>query len=114
MNTDQQHTNQVCKTSDIRWDADQQQLHINLQSLLSIPATLILLGWDAGISWQIVTDYEIENYTDPFSEPPFPIEFFEHDLLSPWLATITDNITVLLKKYKGNAFGILILVNRHP
>ncbi len=114
MNTVHQYTDQICKTSGSRWDADQQKLHIDLEPLLGKPATLILSGWDAGISWQIVTDNETENYTDPFGEPPFPIEFFDHDLLKPWVATIPDNILDLLKKYKGNAFGMLMLVNRHP
>jgi hypothetical protein len=114
MNIAQQHTNQYCKTSGSRWFAEQQQLHIDIQPLLGYPATLNLSGWDAGISWSTVIDGETAVYNGLIGASPFPIEFFGHDLLKPWVATIPENIIALLKQYKGNAFGILMLVNRHP
>jgi PcfJ-like protein len=112
MNTVHQHENLQFKTPESRWDSEQ-QLHIDLQPLLDSTATLCLSGWDAGILWSTVIDGEITEYNDPFGESPFPIEFFDHDLLSTWVATIPKNIIALLKQYKGNAFGMLMLVNRH-
>lgn len=114
MNTAQQIVIEDFKASDSRWVADQQKLHIDLEPLLGLPNTLVLSGWDAGVSWQIVTGSETEIYSDPFGEPPFPIELFGHDNLSPWVSTIPENIMALLKRYKGNAFGMLMLVNRYP
>ncbi|MEQ1557854.1 MAG: PcfJ domain-containing protein [Methyloglobulus sp.] len=113
MNTVHQHTNQFSKTSGSQWHAEQQQLHIDLEPLLGLPTTLILSGWDIGIGWSTVIEGETTVYNDPFGASPFPIEFFGHELLKPWVATIPENIIALFKRYKGNTFGILMLVNRH-
>lgn len=114
MITVQQHTDQYCIKSGSQWHADQQQLHIDLEPLLGLLATLILSGWDAGIWWSTSIDGDTTVYDDPFGASPFPIEFFGHELLNPWVATIPINLIAFLKRYKGNAFGMLMLVNRHP
>jgi hypothetical protein len=98
----------------IVWHPDRQELTIDLHPLLGNSSLLKLTGWDVGIAWSIVTGHETETYANPFGAPPFPIEYFEHDLLKPWRATIPDNIIALFKRYKGNAFGMLMLVNRYP
>lgn len=113
MNTVKKDSNQYSKTSGSQWHAEQQQFHIYLEPLLGKPATLILSGWDAGVWWSTSIDGETTIYNDPFGASPFPLEFFDHELLIPWVATIPENIIALLNRYKGNAFGILMLVNRH-
>jgi len=95
------------------WSAEHQQLHIDLQPLLNQAGSLILTGWDVGIRWLNVIDGDTTAYTDPFAESLFPIEFIDHDLLKSWAATIPDEIIVLLKRYKGNAFGMLMMTSLH-
>jgi hypothetical protein len=100
--------------SDSIWLAEHQQLHIDLQPLLNQSGSLILTGWDIGIRWLNIIDGESTTvHTDPFAKSLFPIEFIDHDLLKPWAATIPETVITLLKRYKGNAFGMLMMTSRH-
>jgi len=89
------------------WCSDKQELTIDLSNLLGEPVSLTLTSWQHGIIWKNVIDGEIELHRNPFEESLFPIGFIEHDILKPWRETIPVPIIKRLKKYKGNAFGML-------
>jgi len=105
------------------WNNETQELIIDLTRLLNLPNRLVLTGWHSasGITWrnefEPVTNGEqrvVECHTDPFESSLFPIELFDNSILQPWSEQIPPDLINLLKRYKGNAFGILMLCNRYP
>ena len=95
------------------WHPDLQELHIDFSPLLNTPCTLILTSWQRGISWSVIVDDQIEHHTDPFEDSLFPIEFVDHYCLKQWVQTIPIEILNLLRRYKGNMFGMMNIVSRH-
>lgn len=104
------------------WNPEIQELTIDLTPLLNQPVSLVLTGWQSefGISWRNEfestndeTENIIEVHNDPFEASLFPIEFINHEMLKPWRVQMPDDLLALLKCYKGNAFGMLILCSRH-
>ncbi|MGY6275740.1 PcfJ domain-containing protein [Methylomonas sp. MgM2] len=104
------------------WNNETQELTIDLTRLLNLPNRLVLTGWHSAscVTWRNEFDstsdggdHIIEYHTDPFDSSLFPIEMFDNSLLQPWTEQIPPDLVNLLKLYKGNAFGMLMLCNRY-
>lgn len=108
--------------SESHWNNETQELKIDLTRLLNLPNRLVLTGWysASGITWRNefepasnVDNRVVECHTNPFESSLFPIELFDNLLLQPWSEQIPPDLINLLKRYKGNAFGMLMLCNRY-
>jgi len=97
------------------WCPDKQELTIDLSQLLGQSTTLTLTSWNNGITWKNTINGETELHKNPFEDSLFPISFIEsHDLLKPWRETIPEAVIKRLKRYKGNAFGMLNICSCYP
>ena len=95
------------------WHPELQELHIDFSPLLNSPCTLILTGWNRGISWSVIVDGETELHCNPFEDSLFQIEFIDHQCLKQWAQTIPTKVLNLLRQYKGNTVGMLNILSRH-
>jgi len=100
---------------EIGWCDDKQELTINLSKQVGEPMHLTLTSWqnNNGISWKTLIDGKIEQHSNPFETPPFPFNFLESGLLQYWREQIPGKLMLQLRRFKGNAFGILNLCSRY-
>lgn len=120
---DTQNLNAVSSyESESHWNIDTQELMIDLTRLFNLPNRLVLTGWHSasGITWRnefepVSNDEQsvVECHTDPFESSVFPIELFDNPMLQLWSEQIPPDLVNLLKCYKGNTFGMLMLCNRY-
>jgi len=108
-----QQLQQLPASEESTWCPHKQELTIHLEQLLKAPVSLILSSWNNGISWRNIINGEVEHHENAFEPSLFPIEFMGHDILKPWREQIPVPIMQRLKRYKGNAFGMLIICSRY-
>jgi hypothetical protein len=98
------------------WYPESQELHVNLLSVIGIHSTLIMGSWNhrsGGINLSLVTDDGIEHY-DPFNAPYFQIsDFLNVCAAKPYLDQILAEVMQMLKSYRADSFGMLMLLSQH-
>jgi hypothetical protein len=98
------------------WYPERNELHVNLLSVIGIHTTLILSSWNhsSGITWSLLTDDGIEYYDDPFTAPFFQIsDFLNVCAAKPYLDQIPAQIIAVLKPYRSESFGMLMLLSQY-
>lgn len=99
-----------------RWYPERNELEINLDDLLDDQRTLVLTSWNncQGITWSIVADDGVEHHRDPFNAPYFPIwECLDCDGCRDYLAQIPVEVLNAVKPFRGDQFGILMLLSQN-
>jgi hypothetical protein len=88
-----------------------QELHIDLSNLLNDDCKLILTSWShqIGISWSLHFS-EKECHESGLEDLEFPSW---ENLPAPWIQRIPVQVINVLKQYKRNAWGMLMIVSRH-
>ncbi|WP_415878562.1 hypothetical protein [Methylomonas sp. TEB] len=97
------------------WISEQNELHIDLSDLLNDNRILVLTAWNhcSGITLSLVTDDSIEKY-DPFTAPYFPIwECLDYDSCRDYLEQIPSQLLAMLKSYRADSFGMLMLISQN-
>lgn len=99
------------------WRSERNELQLDLSQLLSINTTLLLTSWShaKGITWELrhAVEQIDEFYDAPFSAPYFPIwECLDYDSCRDYLDQIPAEVMLALKPFRGNNFGMLIIVCR--
>jgi hypothetical protein len=103
-------------TNRCRWYPERNELEINLDDLLDDQRTLVLTSWNncQGITWSIVDDDGVEHHRDPFTAPYFPIwECLDYDSFKDYIDQIPAELMLALKPFRGDQFGILMLISRN-
>ncbi len=100
------------------WRSERNELQLDLSQLLGINTTLVLTSWNhaKGITWALrnVVEQIDEFYDAPFTAPYFPIwECLDYDSCSDYLDQIPVEVMQALKPFRGDNFGMLIIVRRH-
>jgi len=98
------------------WYPERHEVEINLDDLLDDQRTLVLTSWNncQGITWSIVADDGVEHHRDPFTAPYFPIwECLDYDSCRDYFDQIPAEVLNALKPFRGDQFGILILLSQN-
>jgi hypothetical protein len=84
-----------------------------LLPIIGIHTTLVLTSWnhENGITWSLTTAGVVEQYDDPFTAPFFQISDFLHDSCSEYIDQIPAQVLETLKSYRGDSFGMLMLLS---
>ncbi len=93
------------------------ELHIDLSDLLNDTRILMLTGFNhrVGISMSIVTDDGIDRHDNPLTTLPyFPIlEKLDYNSCKDYIDQIPFEIQNVIKPFRGDQFGILMLLSQH-